>query len=845
MRKIQTLDFIIQEDGFIPDFTQYRDERFFPDQYMGMYLIVLRNENCQSSPSFDFLKNLTSVFFFQLQRTPSLELKREKIEVQYDLLEIDELISSAPFMLGGEYLSRGWVLNLFSRYLKIFKTDIKKYKSTVDAYFSSYSTYFRLPSKIFFHLLESKKDETPFAFMATYSTINSEGKICHYPLKYALKEYKDSIDKLAVLISSIKKVAKNSTLIASWLSSGEIFAPLLLSKEEAFLFLCDTPKYEEAGIVTRVPIWWKKRKKSTKINIEVSNDNNTTSSILTLRPSMQYQGIEITKEEAEEIIAQGNGLLLFKGNWIEADSDNLKKLLNEYMLLDREDLSLQNALQYELGLEDKAFPIHIDMKAILNKAIENSLIIKPYQSFSGTLRSYQEDAFKWLIAVSKLGLGPLLADDMGLGKTVEMLSFLDSVRHYNEDAKILLIVPASLLGNWAHECEKFVPLISYEIRHGIGSKKADFPFLTIATYQGVAKSQAIKDNKWDIVVLDEAQNIKNRNTMQTKAIKSLDRKLGVAMTGTPIENSLSNLWSIFDFLSPGLLGSADAFSRYCDNLKQMGMENLKMVISPFILRRLKSDRTIINDLPDKIETEVMVTLTKEQRVLYNNVVDEYESELEKRKNAGEQVLTLAANTLMKLKMIVNHPSQYLGDNEFEEKKSGKFLLLRELCETIHENRERVLIFTQFATIIPTLMNFLNEIFNQEGQSIDGSTPVKKRTEIVDSFQNGEYPFLVISLKAGGTGLTLTRATNVIHFDRWWNPAVEDQATDRAYRIGQKNRVSVYKFVAQDTIEEKISEILKQKSELATSILSDAGGEITTKLSPEELLKAMKCTREIK
>ena len=298
---------------------------------------------------------------------------------------------------------------------------------------------------------------------------------------------------------------------------------------------------------------------------------------------------------------------------------------------------------------------------------------------------------------------------------------------------------------------------------------------------------------------------------------------------------------LYQTLANAIFSFGESFS---DSLGGDKMDNLKKVVTPFILRRLKTDKSIINDLPEKVENELMVSLTPEQRVLYNKVVDEYEEALQRKEETGANPLTLAGSTIMKLKMVANHPSLYLGDGEYDEKKSGKFLLLKELCTTIHENREKVLVFTQFASIIPNLLALLSPVFGHDGEYIDGSTPPEKRTRIVDSFQSGEIPFLVISLKAGGTGLTLTEANNVIHFDRWWNPAVEDQATDRAYRIGQKKVVTVYKFIAEDTIEERISQILKEKTELAESVLGEVGGEVTSKLSPRELLSAMRYTRKI-
>ena len=842
-KKKNNLEFIITLDGFKPDFSRERSPEFFPDQYRGMYNAVLSDNIKDSSPSLDFLKRITDNFFFQLERTPSLALEREKAIVSYDKIELDEILSDAPFILGGQYLSSEWALSLFDRYLSVFKSDISTYSSSVESYFSSFSSRYKLPSRIFFHLLESKKPEAPFAFMATYSTVGEDGKVHHYPLKYALKEYSSSIEKLAVLISSIKKAAKNSDIISSWLNTGEIFSPIYVSKEEAYAFLMDVPLFEEVGIVTRIPGWWKKRKRNSRINIEIENKGSSCS-ITSFRPKMVWQGVEITKDEIQDILSRTEGLYLLKGNWIEVDKHSLELLFKEYEELENREISLLSALKLSSGVEKKPFPISIDIEDMIKSSITSDLPSSPPQSFSGTLRPYQRDGYRWLMGISRLSLGPLLADDMGLGKTVEILAYLEEMRSRYKDAKVLLIVPASLLGNWGRECMKFTPELDFSIRHGKDAKKKDFPFLTIVTYQGAATSASIKEEKWDLVILDEAQNIKNRNTKQTKAIKALERKQAIAMTGTPIENSLMNLWSIFDFLSPGLLGDEKDFESFSDSLGGDKMDNLKKVVTPFILRRLKTDKSILNDLPEKVENELMVSLTPEQRVLYNKVVDEYEEALQRKEETGANPLTLAGSTIMKLKMVANHPSQYLGDGEYDEKKSGKFLLLKELCTTIHENREKVLVFTQFASIIPNLLALLSPVFGHDGEYIDGSTPPEKRTRIVDSFQSGEIPFLVISLKAGGTGLTLTEANNVIHFDRWWNPAVEDQATDRAYRIGQKKVVTVYKFIAEDTIEERISQILKEKTELAESVLGEVGGEVTSKLSPRELLSAMRYTRKI-
>lgn len=835
-------EFIIRDSGFIPDFSENTDSRFFPSAIRGLYFVTIDNENFSNTQSALFLKGLARIFFFSLSRSPSLEEKRDKVDIYYDESEIEEYLASAPYMIGSANLSTEWVYDLFKELFKIFQEEIKSFKGSVEEYFVSHNSTFRLPSRIFFHLKENPKGPTPFAFMATYSTIK-DNSVKHFPLKYALKEYKGNIEKLAVLISSIKKAAAVSAFIASLLESGEIFFPLNLSKEEAYQLLLDSPKFEELGIVTRIPLFWHKRKRNTFIDIERKKNKISSSDILSLCPSMYYDGVAITKKEAEDLLNQTEGLELFKGQWIEIDKKKLQELLKTFNDLDNKELSVYDAFKLSIGLNDYSISIHFNLKSIIEEASKLNVSSNPPLSFAGILRPYQTSAYSWLLSLSHLSLSPLLADDMGLGKTVEVLSFLEELRVNDKLKKVLLIVPASLVGNWDHECQRFTPQLERFIYNG--KKPEIFPFLTITTYQRVNKSPALQEEDWDYVILDEAQNIKNPKASQTKAIKGLKRKNGaLALTGTPIENNLMNLWSIFDFLMPGLLGEESSFKNYSDNMDSEKQEAFKETISPFILRRLKTDKSIISDLPEKIENTVMVTLSKTQRILYNKVVDDYEEALKKSTEPFE-AFTLASRTMMKLKQLLDHPDLYLGQSTFKSEESGKFLLLGEIAETLHQNREKVLVFTQFKSIIPALKSYLESIFGVPGASIDGSTPKEKRTELVDAFQRGEYPFMVLSLKAGGVGLTLTEATNVIHFDRWWNPAVENQATDRAYRIGQKKKVTVYKFLALETIEEKINEILESKSKLSSSILGDMSSEITSKLDPKALLEAMKFYRSVK
>ena len=415
-----------------------------------------------------------------------------------------------------------------------------------------------------------------------------------------------------------------------------------------------------------------------------------------------------------------------------------------------------------------------------------------------------------------------------------------------KDATVLLIVPASLMGNWSKEIEKFSPKLPYRILHGRGAENmeaeylANPVFLNITTYQMALRMNRLSEKTVDCLILDEAQAIKNPGTKQTRAIKKIPALHRIAMTGTPIENELANLWSLFDFLNKGLLGSSKEFDDFGRSLQQHseGYQKLRNMISPFILRRLKSDKRIIADLPDKVEKVDYVNMSQKQIVLYRKQVSELEIALGAAKGMKRKGLVLA--TITKLKQICNHPDQFLGQENYLAKESGKFEVLRTLCETIYEKRERVLIFTQYKEIIPYLEKFLKGIFGCEGLVIHGGVTPAKRQKLVDEFNGEDYvPFMVLSLKAGGTGLNLTAANHVIHFDRWWNPAVENQATDRAYRIGQNKSVIVHKFVNTGTIEEKIDEMINEKVELADNVIGGGGEKWITEMSDSALLDMMR------
>jgi non-specific serine/threonine protein kinase len=420
-------------------------------------------------------------------------------------------------------------------------------------------------------------------------------------------------------------------------------------------------------------------------------------------------------------------------------------------------------------------------------------------------------------------------------------------------APSLLIVPASLIANWKAEIARFAPSLSVFYAHPSETpsdelaRVAKAPAKTLANRDLVITSYSmairlawVKEMNWDLVVLDEAQAIKNPGARQSRAARELRCRHRIALSGTPIENRLSDLWSLFDFLCPGLLGGAKDFAAFLKSRSQTDQNQftpLRRLVRPYILRRLKTDKRIITDLPDKTEVTAFCPLTHRQAALYQQAVTDLAERLEGPEVEGIQRRGIILAFLTRFKQICNHPSQWLGDGTYASAESGKFNRLRELCEEIASRQEKVLVFTQYREITDPLARHLAEVFGQAGLILHGGTAVGKRRDLVDAFQrDGGPPFFVLSLKAGGTGLNLTAASHVIHFDRWWNPAVENQATDRAFRIGQKRNVMVHKFTCRGTLEERIHEVIVNKSALAEDVLGEGGERLLTEMNNSELLR---------
>jgi non-specific serine/threonine protein kinase len=441
---------------------------------------------------------------------------------------------------------------------------------------------------------------------------------------------------------------------------------------------------------------------------------------------------------------------------------------------------------------------------------------------------------------------------MGLGKTLQVLALLLVLRARKTRDETrrssLLVAPASLLANWTAEIERFAPTLTVIVAHPSAMTAAEIKTLdrdriagvdlVITSYGALLRVPALLAMPWRLAILDEAQAIRTPGAKQTRAAKQIDARARIALTGTPVENRLGDLWSIFDFLNPGLLGSGKAFATFTKRLASQPHNShtpLRALVRPYILRRLKTDKSVIADLPDKTEVRAFCSLTRKQAALYQQSVTDLATDLERAEGMKRRGLVLAS--LMRLKQICNHPSQWLGDGAWSEADSGKLARLREIAEVIAAKQEKVLVFTQFREVTAPLAGFLESVFGRPGLVLHGGTAVGKRQPLVRQFQEDErVPFFVISLKAGGAGLNLTAASHVVHFDRWWNPAVENQATDRAFRIGQAKNVLVHKFVCRGTVEEKIDRLIDSKRQLSQDLLEGSGEVLLTEMRDDELLK---------
>ncbi len=549
---------------------------------------------------------------------------------------------------------------------------------------------------------------------------------------------------------------------------------------------------------------------------------------------------KISAEEFRELAKNTNGLIEYKGKFILIDKEETEKLLSR---LKKPNFVMNKMELLHHALSGKIDEYDFDYDAAFARVVSNFTKVEDVtlpEELTGTLRPYQEVGFRWLYTNVTKGFGCCIADDMGLGKTVQVISLILKLKEEKKLKKPALVVcPTTLLGNWERELETFAPSLNAFIYHGFNREFSINHDVILTTYAILRIDlEEFKKHNWDILIIDEAQNIKNSSTSQTQAVKSIKASMKVAMTGTPVENRLSELWSIFDFINKGYLGSVTDFSKNysmpIEKFKETSRaEKLKQAISPFMLRRLKTDKTIISDLPEKIVLDEFCYLTKAQAALYERVLSQSMTEIH---SAGQGINRRGAifKLITNLKQVCNHPYHYLKHGDMSQSASGKTEKLISILHNIVSNNEKVLVFTQYKEMGSILEKITREEFDFDPLFFHGSLNVKQREEMIKEFSEDEKKkIMILSLKAGGLGLNLTSASNVIHYDLWWNPAVEDQATDRTYRIGQDKNVMVHRFITLSTFEEKIDKIIKDKRELADSAVF-TGEKIITELSDDEI-----------
>lgn len=847
----------------------------------GLVLLAKEEQGHALSPPLVFWRGFTRHFFRAICQLGERAIDQWKTVAPPSDQELIDLAAEAPPMRGLEYLTAEVLGKLWRSLAEFVATQAAAHPSGAADYLHSINPLWHLVGRVTFHLAENKRDpDHPFAFLATFTHRVTKGvQLQHLPLGEALRTYAGAGDrsKLEALLEPVRRAAQSSSLVGELLDTKTLFAPQAWSIRQAYRFLSESEQIEEAGVVVRVPDWWSSRRPPRpQVQVRIGGKQMSVlglDSLLKFEIDLSLDGEPLTKQERDQLLDGVENLVLLRGKWVEVDRQKLQQALDHWQQVQREHLdgiSFLQGMRLLSGLQLEEADARDEQVNAWSRITAGDWLretlqrirhpdpsqgCQPGRDLRATLRPYQVEGVQWLWFMTELGLGACLADDMGLGKTIQLIDLLLQLKRNRQrqtHRPSLLVVPASLLGNWREELARFAPSLSAFFAHRSETdpeslaKMAGDPAgvagkfdLVVTTYGLARREQWLTQIEWLLVTLDEAQAIKNSASHQARSVKSLPASGRIVLTGTPVENHLGDLWSIFDFCCPGLLGNAAQFKRFIKRLnKQQDAQafgSLRQLVRPYILRRLKTDPAIVPELPDKTEMRAECGLTKRQAALYQRAVDELERRLKQTDAMARRGLVLS--TLMQLKQICNHPAQYLHANDFDPADSGKFERLKLLCEPIAERQEKALVFTQFQSLTEPLAEFLATVFGQQGLVLHGGTPVKRRQELVRTFQNDPArPFFVISLKAGGSGLNLTAASHVIHFDRWWNPAVENQATDRAFRIGQKRNVLVHKFVCRGTVEERIDAMIRDKLALADRILDEEGETPLTEMSDDELLR---------
>ncbi len=775
---------------------------------------------------------------------------------------------------------RGWMEGLAPELLRVAAQDA----CSPAEWLSRLGEGWRQLGTLCFHVAENAGEDaanTPFAFLATFiHAVGQEGKPRHAPLGLAPRLLAEDAPALLSLLRPLKQAAESSPFLAELIHSQAVYRPCAWTPRQAYEFLAAAPVLEACGIEVRIVNLWKTLPPRVELEVKMELPAGETGkpdkapalnihSLLRFVPQVALGGVPLTEEELRELMAGEDGLIRFRGDWVRLDREHLQKLMNSWRQAARMaagGIPLMVGLRYLLGKRSTALPNLPPLEEGVTLAAGERLAaalahlrlggVEPYlpPSLARTLRAYQHEGVRFLLSVTEAGFGACLADDMGLGKTLQLIAWLCHLQGQGvlEAGAALIIAPASLLSNWQEELARFAPQLRCLILHPWALSAADAELLhraperllsrahvALTTYGMATRHALLARCEFPALVLDEAQAIKNAASQRTQAILrlGLQSPRRVALTGTPVENGLGELRSLFEFLNPGLLGTEKDFAAF---VRGMGSDYgpLRRLIRPFLLRRLKSDPALLPDLPGKTEQPAWCLMTPEQARLYAREVENLQAVIHEPDPQARLALVLPL--LGRFKQICNHPAQYTGEGFYDPALSGKMLRLGHLAREIAAAGDCCLVFTQYRTLMEPLHDFLMGIFGAPGLTLHGGTPLAERQQRVAAFQHAGGPrFFVLSLKAAGTGLTLTRARHVIHVDRWWNPAVENQASDRAYRIGQTQPVLIHPLITRGSIEENIHLMLRRKTAMADALLAGGLEKMLMQLNEEELMALVK------
>ncbi len=826
-------------------------------------------------PAWRWLRSFGQSYLAAATRLPDLAERWATLEVvPPDWAHLEREMLRAPPFSGGEYLRPGHLRMWWNEVEVAFRSEAAA-GCSVDDWLAARGAVWSVVGRVCVHVAENRRDpDHPFAFLATFvSGVGMDGRPRHLPLAQALQQARNDRDWLDTLLGPVYRAAEKSPVLARLVASRAVFQPQRWTATEAHAFLQQVPALEAAGLVVRVPDWWATgRRPRAQVTVTVGPAQPQglgRDALLRFDVRVCVDGEPLSPAEQAALLENAEGLALLRGQWVELDAEALARVLGHWNAA-REatamsGLSFIEGMRLLAGLPAAGLPGVVGTSAeawttvVADPALAQLLtrLRSPHEQVQShaipglraTLRAYQEQGVAWLHTLTSLGLGALLADDMGLGKTLQVLALV-LLRRAKSERRLpsLVVVPTSLLPNWQTEAARFAPSLRVVVAHPSAGREAaestggrpwQCADLVLTSYGLLHRDERLHQTAWDLLVLDEAQAIKNPSATRSRAVRKLSSRARVLLTGTPVENRVGDLWALFDVANPGLLGTASQFNAAC---RAMGEDfsPLRRLVGPYILRRLKTDPAVAPDLPDKAETTVWCSLERNQAALYQDTVDRLARTLQQL-NAGAVRRGAVLAALTRLKQLCDHPGLVLAPGSadaFPVGESGKLKALEQLARELSLRQDRVLVFTQYRRMMDPISDTLTRAFGRSGLQLHGGTLVPERADRVARFQQPDGPpFFVLSLRAAGTGLNLTAANHVVHFDRWWNPAVEDQATDRAHRIGQQQTVLVHRFVCRGTVEERIARLIEDKAALVHDIIGDdAAGPNITALDDAELLK---------